>query len=574
MKNLFKSVLAAMLAITMVVLPSCTGDETPARPLTDLEKALAAKDGTECTINEALVYLVYDGIVVLGKSGKYMLIDTLDLAAPEEDTDPVALSPSSEELNPGLVLGESVLPAVGDCVNISGVVEKSMYFGVNAYTKDAVITVLSSGNDVSLPEPKTVSYYDYDNWVKKKGFEYNSTTAATTMSKEWGIEYINIIGIYDPLKDVTVDDTTGVATSLTVLDHGVKCGVEAPASVSIFNSFDDEPNMFAAYNPTLDEEGNLLTNKVKMTCWAVGAQVNNSKGVIPVIVTAVNDAPKDPRMETDKSSVILPSGGVSDTEYKVMIFTYDTQAVPTASCNNKNITVTVNPESYEGGGDQGMERYIGYYLYITAPANPSEENTLSATITLKLEHVKLEIPLSQPPHIKGEEIASPFGSEGAKGVMWTQFGLNKVLFDAETKVLLGTTSKGTEIYMTFDNKSGKCGWYKNFQGTSAYLNFYENDSFTISTSNPNAIVRKFEIEGFDEKPAGTLVADSGEITLSESKDIYITHKDGSSHQYSVTPSVWIGRSKAPKFTVKNVDKEDSFSCGWSAIWWCNIIIKE
>ncbi len=526
MKNLLKTTWAMLLAVAMV-LPACNekpqNEPTPPAPPqpteTSVAEALATEEGRNYTLESVLVYAVLEDLVIVGDQTGYMIVEV-------------------EEEN---------APAVGDKIRVSGEVATSGYYGSKGYSEDANITVLSSNNDTTLAEPQQLAGEDYDKWLTAKGFSYDEISG-TTLSKPFAVEHVALVGLYNP----SMDYETG-----EILNMVINVGVNPSVDLNLLlDEAGEVAKMFEPYTPEMDPtSGRVTTKKVMVTCWMVGAQINpnGGKGVLPLLVERVEDGPVVPRVELVDTEIILPSAGTGDKPYAAAIMVRDSEEVPTATCDNPNIKVTVDPEGVAGGGDQGIEAFTGYYMSIEAPANPSEDEVLHATITVSIGDVKTSVPVSQDPHING-----PVCEINLKALLYEEFGKEKVLFTDETVVNL---CEEHPIQMTFDNLSGKTGWYKGL--SDCFLNIYDNDSFTISSSDPSVIIRRVEISGYAEKGDNPLTADSGTVSLGTT--IITTISGGESY---VTPMIWNG--KAASVTLTTHTEEPGAAIGYAGIWWMRV----
>ncbi len=526
MKTLLKTTWALLFALSVAALPACgesdSGDkpEPPQPAATSISEALATAEGSLYTLTDVTVCAVMEEVVILGDNSGYMIAEI------------------DEELGLG----------AGDRITISGEVSTLGFYGVKGYSKRAEASLVAKGDGTTLPEPRRLAGEEYDNYLADKGLRYEDGVG-TTLSKPFMVERVALVGIYSP----TMDYETG-----EILYVSATVGVNPPVYLNILlDEAGEVAKMFEPFIPEVDTaNGHFTTHKVEITCWLLGMQVdpNGGKGSMPIMVESVEAGPVIPRIELADSQIVLPSDGTGDTPVKSTILVRDSDERPTATCDNNTIKVSVSPEGITGGGDQGVEMFTGYILYVEAPANPSDEEVLNATITVAIGDVTTSVPVVQDPHINGSVC------EVNLQVLFTDmFGTETVRFSDETVVAL---CEEHPLQMTFDNISGQTGWYKSFTGGS-FLNIYDNDSFTISSSDPSVIIRRVEINGFAEKSENPLTADSGTVTLGTTISTTIT--GGESY---VTPMVWNGRAESVTLTAHT--EEPGKAIGYGGIWWLRV----
>ncbi len=557
MKNLFKTAIAALLATAVAVLPACNdnnkGNESdPGNPetKTNVAAALAVDDGDEYTLENVLVYAVLEDLLVVGDATGYMIAEV-----------------------------KENVPAVGDRISIKGEVAKSGFYGTKGYSSEAEITVLSSGNDTTLPEPAVLSGEDYDKWIAEKGLTYDSNTSITTQTKPYTVEHVSVVGIYNPSMDYTTGEILGLAVNVGSNPAATPSILEDTALTSV-------RELFAPYTPDVDlDAGRIVTKKVKITAWAVGAQINpnGGKATLPLLVEAVEAGPRIPRVEVVDNPIMLQSGGTGNDPYRTTIMVMDSEAVPTATCDNPTITVEVDPTGTPGGGDQGMEAYTGYYLLISAPANPSEDNILEATITVTAEGATTNIKVTQDPHIAGEVLNLNI-KETLEGVLDPLLETEGVPFmtvidgetvqrgsciplNSERVISIGTTPKGKNITISFQSNSGKLCWYESILGHTG-LNVYDSDALVISSNDPSIKIRKVEINGYSDENGDSLTADSGSIAAGADVTVQFSESD---IRIISSPTTWVGNAPAVALTTHMTETR---LLGVNGIWWLRVTYQE
>ncbi len=563
MKNLLKSMIALLLGAAVVAMPACdpnSGNYTYGTKESAVLNVLNADEGSVATLNGVLVYAAVDasdsaeGVLVVGDGTHFILVETPTISA-----------------------GRAQI-VVGDKIDITGEVATSGFYGSKSFNTDSVITLLSSGNDVTLPAPAVLYGEGYDQWLVGKGLEYDMMNNVTKQNKPYTVEKIAIMGIYNPQMDYETK---------VVEKHAVTAGVAAAANPSILESDSgNEDALFEPYLPDVDlETGRIATKKVIMTGWAIGAQVyTNTKADLPIIVEKVEAAPKTPRVELVDNPIILPSGGTGTTPYQTTIMVFDSEEIPTATCDNQTITVTVDSEGVQGGGDQGIEAYLGYYVRIEAPHNPSEDTQLEANITVSCDGATTTVKVTQDPHIVGEVenlnlnqlLASTLDAElNQNGVPFMatidgqqeQRGECLPLNKEYGAITLCDTPKGNKIQISFDSQSGKMCWYKTILGATG-LNVYNTDILTIAGSDASVKIRKVEINGYDEENGDSLTADSGTVTLGGEINVSFSEND----MRTLTPMTWVGNAPSVSLTTHMTD--NTRLLGVNGIWWMRITYQE
>ena len=290
-----------------------------------LEEILAKAKGEEVLTQEVLVVGKYARGIMLGQNGTYLLAFN----------------------NAG------VDATIGDIVTVSGKVDE--YSGLKQISTP-VVTVISSGNEVVLPDPKVLAGLDEYSSDKIELIQYTGTLKVSTSgsntyynvevtgsTRKGSIQYPLDAEAMAALKDKAVTATgffTGISGSSTKYVNMMSTSVVEP----VINMFDVTPEQVTVEASATSTEI-TVTGNVEWTAEASeGATIDKTSGTGNDVITVSFPANTDTEHEKNYSvAVRTEAEGVND-EFVVDI----TQAKADAS-GMTTATVDFSAQNYENG---------------------------------------------------------------------------------------------------------------------------------------------------------------------------------------------------------------------------------
>ena len=259
-----------------------------------LEEILAKAKGEEVLTQEVLVVGKYARGIMLGQNGTYLLAFNND----------------------------GVSAAIGDIVTVSGKVDE--YSGLKQISTP-VVTVISSGNEVVLPDPKVLAGLDEYSSDKIELIQYTGTLKVSTSgsntyynvevsgsSRKGSIQYPLDAAAMAALKDKAVTATgffTGISGSSTKYVNMMSTSVVEP----VINMFDVTPEQVTVEASATSTEI-TVTGNVDWTAEASdGATIDKASGTGNDVITVSFPANTDTEHEKNYSvAVRTEAEGVND----------------------------------------------------------------------------------------------------------------------------------------------------------------------------------------------------------------------------------------------------------------------
>ena len=450
-----------------------------------------------------------------------------------------------------------VTGAVGDIVTVSGKVGE--YGGLKQITNPEV-TVISSGNEVVLPEPKVldgaamdayestkIELIQYVGTLKVSGTYYNVEVSGAT--KKGSIQYPLNTEALTALKDKTVTATgffIGITGSSTKYVSMMSTSVEE-ATANVFDVTPQQIDVAATATSTQI----TVTGNVEWTAEASeGATIDKVSGTGSGVITVSFAANTTPEPKEYTVFVRSTAAGVND-EFEVDI----TQAAATPSA----FDATIVWDSY---ADWGLEKddkgnfiaknpitltYDDYLVTIdkkNGTSNPFVHGVdndarayAKATVTVKntkgVNMTELVFNLSAQGKKRLAPITADRGTvaaqqEGDETVTWTGEA-NEVVFTVGDKAVYGSegeTKAGQLCFLSIDVNEGGQGVVKTLVSiavTGQKTEFAVGDTFTHDT----AVVTATYSDNTTKDVTASATFSSPDMTTAGTKTVTVTYAEGS-----------------------------------------------